>query len=86
MIHSVHRRVNRRILLNRKFIGGLERKRILDSSKKNRATFVSNYTVFQRYIMHISFEFPRAPEFFIPMMVSLVEDFIFSSLQEKSNI
>lgn len=56
------------------------------TSKKNRATFVSNYTVFQRYIMHISFEFARAPEFFIPMMVSLVEDFISSSLQRKKVI
>lgn len=33
--------------------------------------------------MHISFQFPRAPEFFVPMMVSLVEDFVSSSLQEK---
>lgn len=33
--------------------------------------------------MHISFQFPRAPEFFVPMMLSLVEDFVSSSLQGK---
>lgn len=36
--------------------------------------------------MHISFQFPRAPEFFVPMMVSLVEDFVSSSLQGKKAI